>query len=104
MSLMNSKSGDNKPQNPGPSIWVADDDIDDQLLIQTAFDEFKPPVSLQFFNDGQELVECLAQKPLLPHFILLDLNMPRLDGFRALAPPARTLAATPGRDSYHLIK
>lgn len=70
------------------TIVVADDDADDRLLIGDAFQEARIANPVEFVTDGQELIEYLtaegkftgrAGKPL-PGLILLDLNMPRMDG------------------------
>ncbi len=75
-------------QNSIP-ILIAEDDPDDRLLIQEAFDEsdFDHPIS--FVKDGEELLNYLAASAEAPDcpkpgLILLDLNMPRMDGRQAL--------------------
>lgn len=72
-------------------ILMADDDADDRLLAKEALEESKLKYSLEFVTDGIELLEYLTSqggfsdnpKPL-PGIILLDLNMPRLDGLETL--------------------
>lgn len=75
------------------TILVADDDADDRMLIEDAFQESKLGNDLRFVKDGVELLEYLrregdytdpASAPR-PGIILLDLNMPRMDGREALA-------------------
>jgi CheY-like chemotaxis protein len=75
------------------TIIVADDDPDDRLLIRDAFEESRLANPLVFVEDGEELLELLngkgknagtVSKPL-PGLILLDLNMPRMDGRTALS-------------------
>jgi CheY-like chemotaxis protein len=66
------------------SIFVADDDEDDHYLLQTAFRVHCPACQLQFAHDGLVLLELLNQSTLIPSLIILDLNMPRLDGFETL--------------------
>jgi CheY-like chemotaxis protein len=73
-------------------ILVADDDEDDQLFTREAFEESKLSVDIRFVNDGLELLDYLKQQnkyadPLdcpSPSLILLDLNMPKMDGREAL--------------------
>ncbi len=75
---------------PAISIVVAEDDPDDQLLLKEAFRKAKVPNALTITNDGVELMEHLArccgqrQHPR-PDLVILDLNMPRMDGREALA-------------------
>ena len=67
-----------------PTVWVVDDDTDDQYLIESAFKQFSPSIPIKQLGDGEELLSCLTKTPELPHLILLDLNMPRMNGFEAL--------------------
>ena len=74
------------------TILVADDDADDRMLIEEAFDESEIGNQIEFVKDGEELLEYLrcqgdyegrsAERD--PGIILLDLNMPRKDGRVAL--------------------
>ncbi len=64
------------------SIFVADDDAEDREMIKEAFDANGYGGQIAFVGDGVELLEKLSTE--IPHFILLDLNMPRLDGMEAL--------------------
>lgn len=67
-------------------IVVADNDRDDQYLIQKAILD-NGEHSLSPVYNGRQLLELLAGnlKRPLPDFILLDLNMPGLDGLQVLA-------------------
>ncbi|NEU68352.1 response regulator [Spirosoma agri] len=67
-----------------PRVWIVDDDQDDQYLFQVAFKRLVPPVDVKLLNDGEELLPALNQCDTLPSLIILDLNMPRLNGFEAL--------------------
>jgi CheY-like chemotaxis protein len=73
-------------------ILMAEDDPDDQLLIEEALAETQMAGELLFVEDGEELMDFLhrrgqytdlARSPR-PSLILLDLNMPRKDGRKAL--------------------
>ncbi len=73
-------------------ILVAEDDPADAFFFQRAFKRAGIPVTLHFVRDGREAVDYLegaggfadrAAHPL-PHLLLLDLKMPRLDGFDVL--------------------
>lgn len=72
-----------------PVILVCDDDHDDQMLIEHAFEEACIDVDFRFTGDGVELAEYLQKsnvdgKSPCPDIILLDLNMPRMDGSKTL--------------------
>lgn len=74
------------------TIIIADDDADDRLLITDAFRESRLVNPLVFAEDGEQLLEVLdksvaesnGSRRSLPGLILLDLNMPRMDGRTAL--------------------
>lgn len=73
------------------TILMADDDDDDYLLTKKALKESKLINTLVRVKDGEELLDYLfargeyeGQKIERPGVILLDLNMPRLDGREAL--------------------
>lgn len=74
------------------TILIAEDDPDDRLLTREAFSEARPANRVDFVHDGEELLDYLnhrppyddAQRYPLPGLILLDLNMPRMDGREAL--------------------
>ncbi len=66
------------------TIVLADDDPDEQLLVQEAFGENCSCVKLHFVNDGLELLDYLKEVVILPGLILLDINMPKVGGLEAL--------------------
>lgn len=75
------------------SILIADDDADDRMLIEDAFEESRLSNPLIFVEDGEQLLAYLRREPpyedkkgqMLPGLIILDLNMPKMDGRTALS-------------------
>lgn len=70
-------------------IVIADDDPDDRMLIEEAFLETRFIHPFSFVTDGEELLQYLrGMAPFegrqQPGLVLLDLNMPRMDGRTAL--------------------
>jgi CheY-like chemotaxis protein len=73
------------------SIVIADDDVDDQFLILKAIKEINNECHLITVENGLQLMDLLLGKgsyagksAFKPDIILLDINMPILDGFAAL--------------------
>lgn len=69
-------------------VLYADDDPDDRTLIQQAFKTYSHTVELKTFEDGVCLLQYINNAPMsepLPCLIILDINMPRLDGKEVLA-------------------
>ena len=75
-----------------PTILMADDDPDDRMMMKEALEENNFSHSLHFVEDGEELLDYLHKRGkfvggnvLWPSLILLDLNMPKIDGREALS-------------------
>jgi CheY-like chemotaxis protein len=75
-----------------PVILLAEDREDDILLIRQAFKRGNVPQPTHVVRDGEEAVAYLAgdgkyanrDEYPLPALLLLDLKMPRMDGFEVL--------------------
>ena len=81
-----------KTQRTPIAILIADDDLEDQMLIKDAFAESRLANALRFVEDGEALMDYLYHRGPYsdpsssprPGLILLDLNMPKKDGREAL--------------------
>jgi CheY-like chemotaxis protein len=68
-------------------VLYADDDIDDIQLVRDAFMNYTNKVELVCVSDGLEAISFLKSIPHSdpsPCLIILDINMPRMDGKEAL--------------------
>ena len=69
----------------GKLIMVIDDDADDRDLFREALSETDKTAQYLTASNGIDAIEKLSrQNILLPDFIFLDLNMPRMDGGQCL--------------------
>jgi two-component system, response regulator len=85
-------------------LLMAEDDPEDQLLVRKAFERSRLTNALSIVNDGEELLEYLERHGKYgdarrPDLILLDLNMPKMDGREAL----KAIKANPALRSIPVI-
>jgi CheY-like chemotaxis protein len=73
-------------------ILIADDDADDRMFLEQALRTNDYTSDIRFVEDGEELMEYLLRQGRYanidapsPNLLVLDLNMPRKNGFQALA-------------------
>jgi CheY-like chemotaxis protein len=80
-------------------VYLVDDDVDDLEFVQEALisNSYKGPVDTA--SNGQELLDRLTKPAARPDVIILDLNMPLLDGFQAL----HRIRSTPGLSQIPVI-
>ena len=65
-------------------MLIIDDDEDDRFFMEQAFKADSPATQLYLAPDGQQALDLLHSARPLPDVILLDLNMPGLNGFETL--------------------
>lgn len=88
-------------------LLVAEDDENDALLLERALRRADASVRMVRVENGEELVDYLEGRGTFqnraahpaPHFVLLDLKMPRMDGFDVL----RWRQANPARQTLPVI-
>ncbi|MBF6609321.1 MAG: response regulator [Flavobacterium sp.] len=70
------------------NVYVIDDDKIFHFIVQKLFNRNQIEVELSFFQNGHEAIEDIKEKldcdDPLPDLILLDINMPILDGWQFL--------------------
>jgi len=74
-------------------ILLAEDCLGDVALVRKALESVQVPTTLAVVEDGEQLLQYLIDALKLendsthlpfPDVVLVDLNMPKLDGFKAL--------------------
>src|SRR3990172_11481657 len=91
----------------GMTILMADDDAEDCMLTERALAASRGVDDLRFVGDGEEVMDYLMrrgeyadpQTSPRPDIILLDLNMPKKDGYATL----EEIKAQPGIRSIPIV-
>ena len=67
-------------------VLYADDDADDRSWVSEACASVQADLMIHFVENGREVLDYLQTRvaPEFPSLIILDLNMPQLDGRRTL--------------------
>jgi CheY-like chemotaxis protein len=81
-----------KPNQPAPPRWnllLAEDNLPDALLVREAVRIHDLPLNIYSAADGQEAIAFIAKAEQdetapCPHLLLLDLNLPKVEGFEVL--------------------
>lgn len=67
-----------------PNILIVEDDIADQFLHEATVMEGFPDAKIYFARDGEEALQYIVEDSIYIDLILLDINMPRMNGLEFL--------------------
>ena len=68
-------------------ILLVDDDPDDQMIFKDAFESLEATGNISIAQNGEEAMNLLdkqSRENILPELIVLDLNMPKMNGTETL--------------------
>ena len=69
----------------GKTILIVDDDADDRMFFNEALMEIDKSLQCVCARNGQEALNLLQKaNAVIPSYIFMDMNMPRLDGLQCL--------------------
>lgn len=67
------------------TLFIIDDDEDDQLFLNEAVNDLKIPVECLYASNGEQALQQFRNGDVpVPDYIFLDLNMPRINGKECL--------------------
>lgn len=65
-------------------IFIVEDNPSDVLLVREALESCGVRFSLERYSNGEDAAKAIAAMEEVPDLFLLDLNVPRVDGFELL--------------------
>lgn len=85
-TILNQKTNYPVLATPSVFILVAEDDIDDQVMVHEMISSIDPDCRLEFIGTGGKVITYLEElhDSNLPNLILLDFNMPEFTGVQIL--------------------
>ena len=72
---------------PAYKILMADDDAEDLEIIKDAMELLDAGDIIAYMDNGEQVINLLNQiepHSVLPNLIILDLNMPKMNGIQTL--------------------
>ena len=88
------------------TILIVDDSKADHVIVGFAIEYFDPTIQVLNAYDGQHALDILAEVATPPDLILLDINMPGMNGIEFLAEyakyqtPSSVIAMLTSSDQY----
>lgn len=83
---------ENFPQNARCRVLLVEDEEDDRLFSKHALEQSGHVQEVKCFGDGEELIKYMREQGfedhtvlcMVPTVIIVDINMPRMNGFKVL--------------------
>lgn len=95
-----------RPSEPTPRVLVVDDDADDIMMLEWVLSKSELRMTMDHLDDGIHILDYLRGEgrfdgadPVVPDLILLDINMPQMNGLDA----ARQLKSEPDSQTIPVV-
>ena len=66
-------------------LFIAEDNEDHAFLINRSLLASEENIDVKWAKDGQEIIDLIKNESQIPDLVLLDLKMPKKDGFEVLS-------------------
>lgn len=88
-----------------PKIAIVDDDTIFQFTTKIKIQKLGLASNIQIFNDGEEIMDYLikVESIEIPDIILLDINMPMMDGWDFLEEYKKHLGASDSKIKIYML-
>jgi CheY-like chemotaxis protein len=73
-----------QPQMEMPEVFLIEDNPAEVLLTRQALSKYPIPLKIRVAKDGEHALTTLTTPDCKPNLIILDLNMPKVDGHTVL--------------------